>query len=88
MKDLFDLLTDLRARLADEQRSRLRPGSTFGDYEIFPQSTLEEMAEIRPTTLEEFSKIKGVGPHKLKVYGEVFIELILKYKEENPQSPP
>lgn len=84
MNDLFELLKGLRSRLAAERQSRLRPGSIFSDWQIFPDSTLEEMAEIRPTTLEEFHNIKGVGPHKLKVYGQVFIELILKYKAENP----
>jgi ATP-dependent DNA helicase RecQ len=65
---LFDRLRALRKRLADEQG--LPP------YVIFHDSTLREMAERRPATLQDFGRIRGIGEAKLARYGDRFIEAI------------
>jgi ATP-dependent DNA helicase RecQ len=67
-KVLFDRLRALRKRLADEQG--LPP------YVIFHDSTLREMAERRPATLQDFGRIRGIGEAKLARYGDRFIEAI------------
>lgn len=66
--DLFERLRALRKRLADTQG--LPP------YVIFHDATLREMAARRPTTLDEFAGIRGVGQGKLARYGQQFIDAL------------
>ena len=40
-------------------------------------ATLAEMTERQPQTLEQLSKITGVGERKLEAYGESFLAVIL-----------
>jgi ATP-dependent DNA helicase RecQ len=68
---LFDRLRAVRKRLADEQG--LPP------YVVFHDSTLREMAERRPLTLDQFAALPGVGQAKLARYGERFIAAIGEY---------
>ena len=65
---LFEALRQLRKRLADE--------AGMPPYIIFNDASLREMAQRQPTTLQEFSRIVGVGQAKLTRYGEQFVELI------------
>ena len=75
---LFQRLRSLRKQLADEQR--------LAPYMVFADSTLKSMAQQRPQTLVEFSKISGVGSHKLAQYGERFVSEIQAYCQEQGQS--
>lgn len=71
---LYQRLVNLRFRLAQH----------FDDmplYRIFPNKVLECMAQYQPTSPEELLKIKGVGPSKLRLYGQQFLECIAEYKE-------
>ncbi len=52
-------------------------------YVIFQEPSLEDMSLKYPTTIEELSKIYGVGEGKARKYGKPFVELIAKYVEEN-----
>jgi ATP-dependent DNA helicase RecQ len=61
---LFDALRDLRLRLAREQG--------VPPYVIFHDSTLLEMARLRPLTMDDFATVPGVGGTKLARYGAVF----------------
>jgi ATP-dependent DNA helicase RecQ len=70
-KTLFDVLRTLRKQLADEHG--LPP------YVIFHDATLREMAQQRPATLNDFSRMRGVGEAKLTRYGEKFIEVIRRH---------
>jgi len=45
-------------------------------YVVFHDSTLHEIAAIRPASREELSGIAGVGPTKLERYGTDVIELL------------
>jgi DNA helicase-2/ATP-dependent DNA helicase PcrA len=45
-------------------------------YTVFTDVTLQAMAEIRPSTLDELAKISGVGPIKLTRYGEELLALL------------
>jgi ATP-dependent DNA helicase RecQ len=65
---LFESLRSLRKRLADE--------AGMPPYIIFNDASLWEMTQRRPTTLQEFSTIVGVGQAKLARYGGQFVELI------------
>jgi ATP-dependent DNA helicase RecQ len=65
---LFESLRSLRKRLADE--------AGMPPYIIFNDASLWDMTQRRPTTLEEFSTIVGVGQAKLARYGGQFVEVI------------
>ncbi len=45
-------------------------------YVIFHDSTLMEILNRRPATLEEFAQISGVGQAKLARYGKAFLEVL------------
>jgi ATP-dependent DNA helicase RecQ len=45
-------------------------------YVVFHDSTLAQMVELRPQTLEELAHISGVGERKLEAYGERFLVVI------------
>jgi ATP-dependent DNA helicase RecQ len=65
---LFEALRERRRALAAELG--LPP------YVIFHDSTLREMAELKPTSLHALSRISGVGAAKLERYGAAFVEVI------------
>jgi ATP-dependent DNA helicase RecQ len=65
---LFESLRALRKRLADE--------AGMPPYIVFNDASLWDMTQRKPTTLEEFSTIVGVGQAKLTRYGGQFVELI------------
>ena len=50
---------------------------------IFSELSLIDMANQYPTSIEEMSKIQGVGIGKANKYGDRFIKEIQKYVEEN-----
>ncbi len=45
-------------------------------YRVFPNATLEILLAARPENLEELAAIKGMGPKKLKQFGETLLEVI------------
>lgn len=71
---LFDQLRYLRKQLADEQ--------SVPPYVIFADSSLRLMSQLQPQTLEDFSKISGVGTHKLTQYGDRFVTAIRLFCQE------
>ncbi|MCX8081086.1 MAG: DNA helicase RecQ [Bacteroidia bacterium] len=74
-QDLYNLLKDLVKKIAKSKN--LPP------YVIFQDTSLEEMATQYPITMDELTKISGVGAGKAAKYGKPFIELIKNYVEEN-----
>ena len=52
-------------------------------YAVFQEPSLEDMALKYPITIEELSKVYGVGEGKANKFGKDFISLISKYVEEN-----
>ena len=72
---LFDILKHIRKKLAKE--IGLPPAI------IFTEPSLIDMANQYPVTIEEMSKIQGVGIGKANKYGENFIIAIKKYVDEN-----
>ncbi len=65
---LLDALQQLRKQISEKEQ--------IPAYLIFSDATLADMVEKRPDSLNEFSKIRGVGEIKLKKYGKVFVALI------------
>ncbi|HVB39042.1 MAG TPA: RecQ family ATP-dependent DNA helicase, partial [Vicinamibacterales bacterium] len=67
-RDLFDRLRALRLELA---RARGVP-----PYVIFHDTTLREMARLKPDSLEALRAVYGVGARKAEDVGETFLEAI------------
>jgi len=65
---LFEALRSLRRDLAAE--------AGVPPYVIFHDSTLREMAIVRPASLTALGEVGGVGSRKLEAYGEAFLEVI------------
>ena len=72
---LFEMLKDLRQKEA--KKKGLPP------FVIFLETSLQDMATLYPTNLQELEKCQGVSKGKSIRYGKPFIELIAKYVEEN-----
>jgi ATP-dependent DNA helicase RecQ len=70
-RDLFDRLRAVRLEIA---RARGVP-----PYVIFHDSTLREMARLRPTTLDALRAVYGVGARKADDLGEQFIQAIREH---------
>ena len=67
-EDLLILLKQLRLKLAKEQK--------VPAYIIFNDVTLSQIAKLKPINENEFLKIDGVGPAKLKKFGNIFIKTV------------
>jgi len=52
-------------------------------FAVFQDPSLDDMALKYPITLEELSKVHGVGEGKARKFGKDFISLISKYVEDN-----
>ena len=70
-EDLFDALRSLRKRLADQE--------ALPAYIVLSDKVLHLLSTSRPTTIEEFGNISGIGEYKKKKYGKEFVEVIRKY---------
>ncbi|HEX8533233.1 MAG TPA: DNA helicase RecQ [Allosphingosinicella sp.] len=51
-------------------------------YVIFHDSTLREIAALRPTSLNALGRVGGVGEAKLARYGEAFVEAVRSFEGE------
>ncbi len=74
-KTLFDMLKTLRKEVAH--------GENIPPYVIFSDPSMEEMATLYPTTMDDLKQVIGVGESKAKKFGEPFLQLIEEYVEEN-----
>jgi ATP-dependent DNA helicase RecQ len=75
---LFESLRSLRQRIAKSQG--------IAPYVVFGDSSLKLMAQSKPTTLEEFAAISGVGRYKLQQYGEQFVKEICAFCQQDDNS--
>jgi ATP-dependent DNA helicase RecQ len=71
--DLLDALKALRGAMA---RAQKQPA-----YVVFPDRSLIEMAQERPTTLDELAAVHGVGAAKLQKYGAAFLAVIRDHRD-------
>ena len=53
-------------------------------YIVFSDQALLDMSARRPTTLEAFARVKGVGGVKLQKYGKIFIAVIEQFDAALP----
>src|SRR6266496_2600755 len=74
------ILKDLRYKEANKKG--LPP------FVVFLESSLQDMATMYPTTLQELEKCQGVSKGKAIKFGKPFVELIGNYVEENEIEKP
>ena len=80
-ENLLKMLKDLRKKIAREVE--------LPTHLIFQDPSLEDMALKYPVTLEELGNIHGVGEgKKSKSYSKKFVDLILRYVEDNDITRP
>lgn len=72
---LLDNLKMLRSLLAAKKRAPA--------YTIFSDASLHDMVRKKPTTLDEFLDVSGVGTTKQERYGKMFLAIIREGKEPN-----
>jgi ATP-dependent DNA helicase RecQ len=66
--ELWEALRECRRALAEAQG--------VPPYVIFKNATLEAMAEQMPQTIDEFSRLSGVGDRKRDKYGPAFLNVL------------
>ena len=69
--ELFDALRGLRKQIAAERG--------VPPYVIFSDATLRELARVRPTALQNFRLIYGIGENKLNDLGPKFVPFIVDH---------
>ena len=70
-EDLFEALRGLRKQLADQE--------ALPTYIVLSDKVLHLLCISRPTTIEEFGSISGIGEYKKKKYGKDFVNLIRQF---------
>lgn len=68
---LFEELRVLRKKLADSQ--------AIPAYIVLSDKTLHLLSSAKPTTIEAFGEISGIGEFKKEKYGKDFIEVIRRF---------
>lgn len=71
---LFEQLRLLRLEIAREEG--------VPPFVVFSDAALQDMTKVFPKNDDEFLGVSGVGPVKVKKYGERFMDVIREYQEE------
>ena len=66
--DLLAALRDVRKRLAD--------ADDVPAYVVAPNKTLEAIAAARPVTRNALGKVHGMGPERIRKYGQAFLTAV------------
>lgn len=77
---LLKMLHELRKEEA--HRIKLQP------WVLFQDPSLDEMATMYPTSVDELTRVNGVSRGKAEKFGKPFLELIEQYVEENEIEKP
>jgi len=77
--ELFNKLKEVRKRIAEEHQ--------WPAYVVLSDRSLHHLAIERPTTLEAFGNIFGIGEHKRDNFGTAFIEVIKEYATDKDNLP-
>ena len=70
-RELFEALRVLRKQLADAQG--------FPPYIVMSDRVLQNLCDARPTTVEAFGTVGGIGEFKKEKYGKDFVEVIRRF---------
>ena len=70
-KGLFEYLKEVRLAISKEQK--------VPAFVILHDSSLTDMCQKRPKTLDQFLKVSGIGQVKAEKYGQRFLDAIAEY---------
>jgi ATP-dependent DNA helicase RecQ len=73
--DLFDRLRAVRLRIAKERG--------VPPYVIFHDTTLRELARLKPSSVDALSGVYGIGARKAQQLGEAFVDEIQDWKRSH-----
>jgi ATP-dependent DNA helicase RecQ len=73
-ESLFDELRTLRREIAEKKG--------VPAFIVFSDAALRDMARKKPTTLDQFLEVSGVGEAKAKAFGKTFTAAIKKYSHK------
>ena len=77
--ELYEQLRLLRNRFAKELQ--------VPAYVVFTDKSLKEMSTYLPVSRAELLEIQGVGQAKCDKFGQAFMDVISRFKEEHDVSP-
>ena len=72
-QEFFDALREVRLRLARERG--------VPPYVIFHDTTLRDMVQRRPRTIDDLHEIYGVGTKKAADFGDAFLDAIRTFRK-------
>ncbi len=67
-------------------RGKMAQAESVAPHVLFNDTSLAEMSEKRPQTLDDLSAISGIGQHKLEQYGESFLQLLQQHSANPPET--
>ena len=70
-KELFEILRQLRLRIAQQKGEP--------PFVIMSDKVLHQLAMYKPTTMQAFGNISGIGEFKCATYGPVFLPVIIQH---------
>jgi ATP-dependent DNA helicase RecQ len=76
--ELFDVLRDVRLRLARERG--------VPPYVIFHDTTLRDMVDRRPKTIDDLHDVYGVGAKKAADFGHAFLDAVRTHEGRSSKS--
>ena len=68
---LFTALRSCRTELAKKYRVRA--------YNVATDQMLQDLCAVKPQTIEALSEVSGMGPHRIRKYGDVFVEIVQQH---------
>ena len=74
-RGLFESLRQLRRTVAEAKG--------VPAYIVFGDATLRDMARRRPSTLDSFRHVRGIGEKKLEDYGDQFVTAIAEFCQQH-----
>lgn len=75
-ENLFEELRKLRKQIADDEG--------VPPYVLFSDATLKDLSRYFPDSKEDMLTIKGIGEKKYEQYGDVFLEVVQNWRQQNP----
>lgn len=77
-KELFEILRQLRLRIAQQKGEP--------PFVIMSDKVLRQLAMYKPTTMQAFGNINGIGEFKCATYGPVFLPVIIQHSSDSGSS--
>jgi len=72
-EELYEQLSRLRGQIAKLQKTPA--------YVVFSNATLIDMCAKKPSTRQEMLRVSGVGEQKLRLYGDLFLQAIERWRK-------